>query len=246
MHIDWWTLALQTVNFLILIWLLSRFFYRPITHILAERRATAQKMLDEAKEAGMEVASELAKIKSAQDGFAAERASILAQARADGEAERNALLEKARVDADGKRAQVDAMIARERSEMEKKLASRVEELAVTIAARLVERLPSQAESQMFLDGLCEKIRTLPPNSKSTLSSASGIDVTTAAPLEPAEQDNLRKRIEAAMGSALALSFHTDKNLIAGIELSSADIVLRNNWREDLRRLKEELTRDGTP
>jgi len=29
MTIDWWTLGIQTVNVVILIWLLERFFWRP-------------------------------------------------------------------------------------------------------------------------------------------------------------------------------------------------------------------------
>ena len=41
MRIDWWTLALQTVNVLILIWILSRFLFRPIMAIIEERRAAA-------------------------------------------------------------------------------------------------------------------------------------------------------------------------------------------------------------
>ena len=39
MHIDRWTLALQTVNVLVLIWLLHRFFFRPVADIVAKRQA---------------------------------------------------------------------------------------------------------------------------------------------------------------------------------------------------------------
>ena len=46
MRIDWWTLALQTVNVLILIWILSRFLFRPIVGVIEERRAAAAKLLD--------------------------------------------------------------------------------------------------------------------------------------------------------------------------------------------------------
>ncbi len=41
MRIDWWTLALQTVNVLILIWILSRFLFHPVVAIIDERRAAA-------------------------------------------------------------------------------------------------------------------------------------------------------------------------------------------------------------
>ena len=49
MRIDWWTLGLQTVNVLILVWILSRFLFRPVVAILEERRATAARLLDDAK-----------------------------------------------------------------------------------------------------------------------------------------------------------------------------------------------------
>ena len=41
MQIDWWTLALQTINFLVLVWLLTHFLYRPVRQVIAERKALA-------------------------------------------------------------------------------------------------------------------------------------------------------------------------------------------------------------
>ena len=42
MTIDWWTLGLQTINVLILIWILARFLFRPVAKIIAAERAAAQ------------------------------------------------------------------------------------------------------------------------------------------------------------------------------------------------------------
>ena len=38
MQIDWWTLGLQTINVLILVWILSRFLFRPVADIVASAR----------------------------------------------------------------------------------------------------------------------------------------------------------------------------------------------------------------
>ena len=56
MHIDWWTLALQTVNVLVLIWLLARFFFRPVVDIVAKRQEEANKLLADAAAARQEAA----------------------------------------------------------------------------------------------------------------------------------------------------------------------------------------------
>ena len=51
MRIDWWTLSLQTVNVLILIWILSRFLFRPVVAMIDERRAATAKVLSDAEAA---------------------------------------------------------------------------------------------------------------------------------------------------------------------------------------------------
>ena len=38
MEVDWTTFALEIINFLILVWILKRFFYHPVLDIIARRR----------------------------------------------------------------------------------------------------------------------------------------------------------------------------------------------------------------
>ncbi|MEZ5438197.1 MAG: hypothetical protein R3F12_07555 [Lysobacteraceae bacterium] len=38
MHFDVWTFGLQLINFIILVWLLQRFLYRPVLRLLDQRR----------------------------------------------------------------------------------------------------------------------------------------------------------------------------------------------------------------
>ena len=49
MQIDWLTVAAQIVNFLVLIWLLQRFLYRPITNAMARREARIEERLSDAR-----------------------------------------------------------------------------------------------------------------------------------------------------------------------------------------------------
>jgi hypothetical protein len=45
----WWNLVFQIVNFLVVLWLLNRFLYKPIMKMLRERRETIAKGLAEAE-----------------------------------------------------------------------------------------------------------------------------------------------------------------------------------------------------
>ena len=80
MTIDWWTLGIQAVNVLILIWLLARFFWRPVAAIIEQRRATAQQILAEAEAKRSQATNALAEIERTRAGFDREREAIIAAA----------------------------------------------------------------------------------------------------------------------------------------------------------------------
>ena len=51
MQIDWWTLGLQAVNALVLIWLLAHFLFRPVVNAIGTRQKAAGQLLADAKAA---------------------------------------------------------------------------------------------------------------------------------------------------------------------------------------------------
>src|SRR5271156_1067040 len=94
MTIDWWTLGIQTVNVVILVWLLGRFFWRPVAAMIEVRRATTQRSLADAEAKRSQAAAALAEIEQTRAGFGRERAAILAQAHEAAERQRAAGLEE--------------------------------------------------------------------------------------------------------------------------------------------------------
>src|SRR5580692_11496165 len=92
MTIDWWTLGIQTANVLILVWLLGRFFWRPMAAMIEQRRAAAQRVIAEAEDKRSHAAAALAEIERTRAGFAKEREAILAAAHDAADHERTALL----------------------------------------------------------------------------------------------------------------------------------------------------------
>ena len=95
MTIDWWTLGLQAVNVLILIWLLARFFWKPVAGMIAARRDEVAKTLAEAEAKRAEATAAAAEIEKTRAGFAGEREAVLAAARDAAEKDRAAELAKA-------------------------------------------------------------------------------------------------------------------------------------------------------
>jgi F-type H+-transporting ATPase subunit b len=77
MELDWWTLALQAINALVLIWLLHRFLFRPVAEIIATRREAAERLLDEAEAAREGARAERARTREEAEAQAARRAEAI-------------------------------------------------------------------------------------------------------------------------------------------------------------------------
>jgi len=243
MRIDWWTLALQTVNVLILIWILARFFFRPVVKIVARRQEEANKLLADAAAARREAADARADAGRARAEIGAERDRLIAEARTSAKLETTNLLAQAAQDIAKLRSEAEAAVARDRIAAEQAIIARASELAVEIARRLLVRLPAKIALSAFVDGLCEELRA--PSSaagESFTEAGRDIEILTAAPLSGEGTEYVRNALEKALGSQPSFAFRTDPALIAGIELHSRSTIVRNSWRGDLDRIRQELDR----
>lgn len=246
MHIDWWTLTLQAINLLILAWILARFLYRPVTAVIEQRRAAAAKVLADATVMRSAAEAEKADIAAARAGFAAERNKLLADARKEIAEERESMLREAAQRIEMLRAENAALLARERVAMEQALARKASALAVQIAQRLLERLPPDAARAVFLDALLAQIAALTPQNRELLVNSArngAFQIATASALTEVQKQAYQNAIESALGAKATLIFTADPRLIAGLELSTGAMVLKNNWQADLSQILEQLNSD---
>jgi F-type H+-transporting ATPase subunit b len=182
MRIDWWTLGLQTVNVLILIWILSKFLFRPVVAIIEERRAAAAKVLADAAAAKKQAvaAREAAEVEGAK--IAAGRNNVLRQAAEDAAAQHAAVIASAREEADQLRAAAETEMRRTHAAEEAAASDRAAKLAVDIAGKLIARLPDAARVDGFVDGLAKALASLPATSRDGPSGAVTPRLTAARPL----------------------------------------------------------------
>jgi F-type H+-transporting ATPase subunit b len=108
MSIDWITVAAQIVNFLILIWLLKRFLYRPILDGIEAREAEIAARMGEAAALRKTAEAKEAEYRTQIADLSASRAEMLETARHDAEKERDQLLARARGRAAEEQSERDA------------------------------------------------------------------------------------------------------------------------------------------
>ena len=236
MRIDWSTLALQTVNVLVLVWLLARFLFRPVMAIIAERRIAAEKLLADAATTRAQAEAYTAEARHRLEGVAAKAEHMLTEARA--------MLSQQAADA-ATRAQIEAKAAIEndRVTMEHTLRQQACDLAMVIAHRLLRRLPVKTATAALLESLTSAVDDLPDEQRRDLAAVGPLDIVTATPLDDAQQMACRDMMCQALGRTSTLVFRTDPALIAGVELHTPGMLVRNSWQADLERIAGELQQD---
>ena len=170
MTIDWWTLGIQSVNIVILIWLLGHFFWRPVAAMIEQRRVATREAFAQVEVQRTQVSAALADIERTRAGFAGEREALLAAARKAAEQERAAILAKAAREAAALEAEAKVAAAREVEAANRAWTERASRLAVAIAGRLVERLQGPAVQDAFMDGLLKAVRELPESARRAVTA----------------------------------------------------------------------------
>lgn len=246
MTIDWGTLALQTVNVLILIWLLGRFFWRPVAAMIEERRAKAQGLLDEAQAQRDKASAALAEVERRKAGFAREREAMLRQAQAEAEQARENLLRQAKAETDVLRANASAEMEKAKAEAERAWTDKAGDLAMSIAEKLASRLDGADIRAAFLRWLIVQIEALPEATRQSVGArAAPLEAVTASTLAPDEAARVRAAIAAAFGHEVDIRLSVDPALIAGLELRAPHFILSNSWRADLAKIRQNSLR-GAP
>jgi F-type H+-transporting ATPase subunit b len=244
MHIDGWTLALQTINALILIGLLGRFLFRPVAQILAQRRAEAAGLLAQAEQARAQAQQARLEIERQAADLAAHRDEALAEAESDVERTRAQALDRLTQELAQRRAQAQAEIEAQRHQETARNQASARALALDLAGKLLERLPDGARVEGYLDGVVDALTGLPAAARATLATpAAPLTVTSVVALKERQRQVCSAHIETALGHAAQLEWRVEPALLAGIECESAQWAVRNSVRHDLDQLNLALAND---
>lgn len=248
MRIDWWTLALQAANFLVLVWLLQHFLYRPVQGIIAERQQRADHVLAEAAAARTAAEGLQAELEGRRAAIDRERHQALEEAHARAKEDAASLLERARADAEKLLAEERQRIEQERAEVAVSLRQETIELSVAIARRLLAGTGDAGIDRRFLERALARLQELAEPERvaliNRLAPGDVVHVVTASPLASAGRDDLAGRLRELLGADIDVQFAEDPALLAGAELHFPHTVLHHSWRDSLREIEEDLKRDG--
>jgi len=245
-QLDWSTILLEIVNFLVLVWILKRFLYKPVLDIIAKRRTSIESTVAKSESMKQEAEALKEQYESRLADWEQERAKARETLRDEMEAERVRLHKE--LDLEIQNAREKARVADERRLLEAQRLA--EQHAVTqgarFAARLVGSLSGPELDARLVQKMLEELQQFPGDRIATLrqQAVSRAEVMSARVLDESTRQAIGFALGRLFGHAVDCQYHEDSTLLAGVRITIGPWILRANFKDELQGFVE-LSHEST-
>jgi len=225
MLIDWFTVGAQVLNFLILVWLLKHFLYKPILNAIDAREKRIASELADADAKKNEAQKERNDFQNKNKVFDEERGALLTKAADEAKVERERLLDEAHKDADNLRA---AQAVALRSD-QKRLGTAITNLATqevfAITRKTLADLATVTLEERIGEVFTRRLREMDGKAKALLGAALKASsepavVRSAFDMGAAQRAAIQNALNETFSAEIHIQFETSPDLVSGIELIS--------------------------
>ncbi len=225
MLIDWFTVIAQVINFLVLVWLLKRFLYRPILDAIdaREKRIAAELASADATKAD----AEKQRLEFEQKNIAIDKAHTtrMAQLTEEIKSERMHALNAVREESDALRKRLQAALDNERNSLQEVVSEQARREVFAIARQVLNDLAGTTLESSMVDIFVQRLRELNDVDKAALltafsTSTQALTVRSAFALSDNQRSLIETTINEVLQLSISLTFATEPSIGCGIELSS--------------------------
>jgi len=243
LELTWTTLLLEILNFLILIWLLKRFFYQPVLRAIQRRQARLEATREEAERLRREAGEMRDRYQARLEEWAAEQHQARETLRAELRTERERLTQALMRNLEDEKRKAGVLAAREQRERERHLQREALREAGRFLSRLLQRVAGPEVEQRLIGILLDELPALPAERIAALKTAIGetdqpLQVSSAWPVEEKLRRAVRDVLETILGRTLRIEFTQDPDLLAGLRITAGPWILQANLADELRAFTE--------
>src|ERR1700722_15536814 len=247
MLIHWFTVGALAINFLILVWLLKRFLYKPVLAAMDAREKKIAAQIADAAALQTKAQAERADLNQRSEALNREREGLLRKATEDANAERQRLIEAARVESQQLHSKLTQALAQERAELGHQLSVRTQAEVFAVARKTLADLAGASLEDRMIEVFIAHLRELPQAQKLTLAGAEndfgrGVvtdSVKTPPPAGPtpaalvrsafvlpaAGRASIEAAIHECLGATVATRFKTSPEFVCGVELTMGGVKI---------------------
>lgn len=244
MLIDWFTIIAQLINFLILVFLLHRFLYKPIVKTIGKRQQEIDRRWQEAREKQEAAAAEASSYQQKQEELQQKEQEFIDHAQEQGEQKYHQLVQQARQEVEQKQATWEQEIAQQQEQFLENLKEKVTRQVYAITRQALQQLADVQLEEQAISNFIHRLENLARPERENLAqslqkSHNGLVIRSGFELAPENRDKIidsLHRQQIYQGNNV--QFTTQPDLICGIELQASHYKVAWNLQHYLQSLDQ--------
>jgi F-type H+-transporting ATPase subunit b len=245
-ELNWTTVVLEIVNFLVLVWILKHFLYRPVLEMIEQRRAGIEATLNEAREREQAAEELRTQFENRLAEWQQDKLAAREELQRELQQQRSLAMEELHNTLDAEREKVRVLEEREAHELEERRQLEALQLGARFASKLLHDLSGPDLQARIVDLFCEQFAQLPESQLAALRRANttDVDVQSAFTLDETQRTTIARTLKAVLGDRITLSFSERPELLAGLRLSVGDWTLGANLHDELKSFSDQAHEPG--
>ncbi|MHA6262353.1 F0F1 ATP synthase subunit B family protein [Arenibacterium sp. CAU 1754] len=242
MQLDWLTIAAQIVNFLILIWLLQRFLYAPITDAMARREERIQNRMAAALKGREEAEQEAETLRQARQALAESQDAEIRLARKEADALRAKLQAEIREEIGQRRLTWLAQLKEDRADVMHDIRDRLYQQVFDVVRRVLADFADTSITHQLANVFIDRLAALDKDERDRLSGEAAdlkdhAVVESGLDLPPESRSRVTRAIHKHVADGLDVDYGIDTSLLLGIRLTLGDLTIEWSAARHLKHLE---------
>ncbi len=222
MLIDWFTVGAQVLNFLVLVWLLKRFLYKPILKAIDTRERLIAEKLAGAESKMTEANKEREDFRKKNEDIDQRRDSLLSDMKAETKTERLRLLDEARKAADALLLKRQEATRVEAQNMILSIGHRIQQEVIGVARHALKDMSTSNLEQSVIDIFIRRVREMDDTQKhlfaEALKTSTGpATLRSAFDLSDQQRSTMQQALNETLSADISIAFEFSPDLISGVE-----------------------------
>jgi F-type H+-transporting ATPase subunit b len=225
-QIDYFTIVAQIINFLVLVFLLRHFLYRPVIAAMDDREQRMISRLKDAEQKRKEAEQEAESLRLMKRELQDKRQEMLAEVTEEVRVLKVDLTEKARAEVEASTADWYASIERQKESILTDLKLRTGEEVYAISRRALLDLADEKLEARIIDTFIQRLQEMGATGKEEIKeffkTPWPITVRSTFEIPDDARGAILETMRNLAGKDLKIKFETSPELIGGVEMSTPD------------------------
>lgn len=243
MEVNWFTVIAQIVNFLILVYLLKRFLYKPVLKAIDEREKKIAAQLADAAAKKAEAIEDKDLFRQKNEAFDRERVAKMNEVNEQIDSEKERLFEEVRKESTELRLKFEESFKQQEQEIKESLVKKTKDAVFAIAGKTLSDLASADLEEQIVTVFIGKIERLDGVEKTKFIDAlknndDSIIIKSVFELSTTSKQKLEEAIEKITDTQNEFKYLLEPELVSGIEIMTKSFQMSWNIDSYLESLKK--------